>query len=315
MAGHSQPASANEPCQRHCTAVILQLDQLKEGTLLPVQSLPLDNQETHVTAWWHPQMLCAAHQLHQIMRWGFKSFWSCFCRSEPALLHQFSSEVWLCFYTQSSAMCLHLLMVWGVYPCRKTRSSPQPSATTTASAGFCYKEMPQHREMAQAAIIPALRGWEGPVGREEAGLRGRLEGVHTPCPGRSSLTGWSTEQLEKWSILLGSSLQRLKKSTATLCHVLEVWWGELAVLELSSPAQRSTPHSYVSGSGTKLASFSHTFQNHELTASERSEGMSAHLTVILVKLDTPVAKAPKLFHSFQSLFLCWYCSWWQRAKL
>lgn len=32
--------------------------------------------------------------------------------------------------------------------------------------------MPQHREMAQAAIIPALRGWEGPVGREEAGLRG-----------------------------------------------------------------------------------------------------------------------------------------------
>lgn len=32
--------------------------------------------------------------------------------------------------------------------------------------------MPQHRKMAQAAINPALRGWEGPVGREEAGLRG-----------------------------------------------------------------------------------------------------------------------------------------------
>lgn len=26
--------------------------------------------------------------------------------------------------------------------------------------------------MAQAAIIPSLRGWEGPVGREEAGQRG-----------------------------------------------------------------------------------------------------------------------------------------------
>lgn len=29
--------------------------------------------------------------------------------------------------------------------------------------------------MAEAAIIPALRGWEGPVGREEAGWRGGSE--------------------------------------------------------------------------------------------------------------------------------------------
>lgn len=60
MPEHSQPASANEPCQGHCMAVILQLHQLKEGTLLPGQSWPLGNQGTHVTAWWHPQMLCAA---------------------------------------------------------------------------------------------------------------------------------------------------------------------------------------------------------------------------------------------------------------
>lgn len=33
---------------------------VQEGTLLPLQSLPLGNQGTHVTAWWYSQMLCAA---------------------------------------------------------------------------------------------------------------------------------------------------------------------------------------------------------------------------------------------------------------
>ena len=61
--------------------------------------------------------------------------------------------------------------------------------------------------MAHAAISPALRGWEGPAGREEAGRRGnntypmsREEQPHRAIHGE----GEDVEQL------FGSSLQRLK---------------------------------------------------------------------------------------------------------
>lgn len=48
-------------CERgHCTAAILQLERSQEGMLLALQSLPLGNQGTHVTTWWHPQMPHAA---------------------------------------------------------------------------------------------------------------------------------------------------------------------------------------------------------------------------------------------------------------
>lgn len=48
-------------CERGlCTAAILQLERSQEGMLLALQSLPLGNQGTHVTTWWHPQMPHAA---------------------------------------------------------------------------------------------------------------------------------------------------------------------------------------------------------------------------------------------------------------
>lgn len=146
--------------------------------------------------------------------------------------------------------------------------------------------------MAQAATIPALRGWKGPVGRE--GLDGAVA-MHTPCPGRSSHTGQSTEQVKMWSSLFGPSLQRLKGKH---CHPMPCTRGLMGgagSFGAVSPAQRSMPHSCVSGGSAKLASSSHTFQNHELTASDRSEGLSAHLTVVSVKLDTPVVKNSSAF--------------------
>lgn len=123
--------------------------------------------------------------------------------------------------------------------------------------------------------------------------------MHTPCSGGSSLTGQSTEQVEMWSSLFGSSFQRLKGKH---CHSMPCTRGPMGgagSFGAVSPAQRSTPHSCVSGSSAKLASSSHTFQNHELTASDRSVGLSAHLTVISVKLDTPVVKTLNLFCAFR----------------
>lgn len=125
----------------HSMAALLPLEQLQEGLLPPLQSLPLGNQETHVTAWWHSQMPCAALPItpdYELSKEAFLSFRSCFCKSDLLFFHEFSSKAWLCFYAQSipSATHLYLLMAWGVYPCRKTRSSLQPSPTTTASACF-----------------------------------------------------------------------------------------------------------------------------------------------------------------------------------
>lgn len=65
-------------CARgHCTAVTLRLEWPQEGMLLALQSLPLGNQGTHVTAWWHLQMLCAALPItpdYELSKEAFLSF-------------------------------------------------------------------------------------------------------------------------------------------------------------------------------------------------------------------------------------------------
>lgn len=100
----------------HCMAPILWLERPQAGMLLALQSLPLANQGTHVTAWWHLQMLCAVlpiTQDYELSREAFLSFRSWFCKSDLAFFHNFSSKVCLCFYTQAipSAMHLYLLML------------------------------------------------------------------------------------------------------------------------------------------------------------------------------------------------------------
>lgn len=65
--------------------------------------------------------------------------------------------------------------------------------------------------------------------------------MHTPCPGRSSHTGQSTEQVKMWSSLFGSSLQRLKGKH---CHPMPCTRGLMGgagSFGAVSPAQRSMP--------------------------------------------------------------------------
>lgn len=174
--------------------------------------------------------------------------------------------------------------------------------------------MLQHRKMAHAAISPALRGWERPVGREEAGRKGN--NAHTMSREEQSYRAIHREgeDVGQWIWFISPEAKGKVRGGTQLfliCTPMACTKGLPGVsggFGVVTPTQRSSPHSYVSGRSAKLVSSSHTFQNYKLTASGRSEGPSAHLIVISVKLDTTVVRPLKLFCCFQSLFLCWYCS-------
>lgn len=298
------------------------VEWLQGGMLLALQSLPLGNQQTHVTAWWHPQMLCAALPItpgYELSKETFLSFQSSFCKLDLTFFHKFSLKVWLWFYTPSVPSAIHLYLLMVSFPLQEDSCLPvQPSPTTTASAYFCL--------------------WGNAAPQENGSCSNQLssEGLGRACWGGQEAAR-KGNNVQGGAIIQGNTRRRWRCGASDLVYQSRgskgSTGGNTALPHLHpramyqglpggadsfgavTPAQRNSPHSYVSGRSAKLVSSSHTFQNYKLTASGRSEGPSAHLTVISVKLDATVVRPLKLFCCFQSLFLCWYCSWWQRAKL
>lgn len=157
----------------------------------------------------------------------------------------------------------------GVYPCRKTRSSLQPSPTTTASV--CFRPLGNTAAQGNGSCSrqPSSEG----LGRACGQGGGRTEGqqciahVQGAAYGAIHGEGEALEDVEQpiWFITPEAQGKALERTQLFLfCTPMartKVLPGGADSFGAVLPTQRIMPHSYFSGRSVNLASSRHTFQN------------------------------------------------------